>query len=175
MCKNERATRWLSWIFNFLVSFPQNFWSKKKIWEKSLKSTLFRIFKKKRTICKLISTIHIPKMKTIHLFLIPKWSKKNDENYRSKFWNAFFGVINYLRTWKYHHSIQHEKLHRIDTILSSKKQTQNLTSLDLTWPDLDPKLAESRASGLHDAHRWSISRKWFIKDASRASFSSFFA
>ena len=86
----------------------------------------------------------------------------------------FLSVINYLRTLKYHHSIQHEKLHRIDTFLSSKKQTQNLTSLDLTWPDLDPKLAGSRASGLHDAHRWRISRKWFIKDASRASFSSFF-
>ena len=27
-------------------------------------------------LCRLISTIHIPKMKTIHLFLIPKWSKK---------------------------------------------------------------------------------------------------
>ena len=39
-----------------------------------IKSTLFRIFKKPDDmLCKLISTIHIPKMKTIHLFLIPKW------------------------------------------------------------------------------------------------------
>ena len=45
---------------------------------------------------------------------------------------SFLAVINYLRPQKYHHSIQHEKLHRIDTFLSSKKQTQNLTSLDLT-------------------------------------------
>ena len=85
--------------------------------------------------------------------------QKNDEkNMGKNFEVSFLGDINYLRQWKYHHSIQHEKLHRIDTPLSCKKQTQNLTSLDLTWPDLDPKLAESRASGLHDAHRWIISR-----------------
>ena len=161
-------------IFCFfsLKNFEKYFFLKKM----SIKSTLFRIFKKPDDmLCKLISTIHIPKMKTIHLFLIPKWSKKPTKIIGQNFEMSFLGVINYLRTWKYHHSIQHEKLHRIDTFLSSKKQTQNLTSLDLTWPDLDPKLAGSRASGLHDAHRWSISRKWFIKDASRASFSSFFA
>ena len=136
----------------------------------------FRIFKKPDDmLCKLISTIDIPQMKTIHLFLIPKWSKKPTKIIDKNFEISFLGVINYLRACKYHHSIQNEKLHRIDIFLSSNKQTQNLTSLNLTWPDLDPKLAGSRASGLHDAHRWRISRKWFIKDASRASFSSFFA
>ena len=153
----------------FLASKVLNFFFFKK--KKFIKSTLFRIFKKPDDmLCKLISTIHTPKMKTIHLFFIPKWSKKPTKIIGQNFEMSFLGVINYLRTWKYHY----EKLHRIDTFLSSKKQTRNLTSLDLTWPDLDPKLPGSPASGLHNVHRWRISRKWLIKDASRAFFSSFF-
>ena len=146
--------------------FASNF-LKNNVFEKNVyKIYPFRIFKKPDgMLCNLISTIHIQNMKTIHLFLISKWSKKPTKIIGQNFEMSFLGVINYLRTWKYHHSIQHEKLHRIDTFWSSKKQTQNLTSLDLTWPDLDSKLAGSRASGLQDAHRWSISRKWFIKDA----------
>ena len=142
----------------------------------SIKSTLFRIFKKPDDmLCKLISTIPIPKMKKNRRKNDQK-CPKTDENYRPNFEMSFLGVINYLRTCKYHHSTQHEKLRRVETLLSSKKQTQNLTSLDLTWPDFDPKLAGSCVWGFHDAHRWSItiSRKWFIKDASRAFFSSFF-
>ena len=157
-------------FFVFLTSkILKNIFFEKNVY----KIYLFSNFQKKPDdmLCKLISTIHTPKMKTIHLFFIPKWSKKPTKIISQNIEMSFLGVINNLRTWKYHY----EKLHRIDTFLSSKKQTQNLTSLDLTWPDLDPKLAGSRASGLHDAHRWRISRKWFVKDASRASFSSFFA
>ena len=63
----------ICWFLS-LKSFEKNIFFLKK---KFIKSTLFRIFKKPDDmLCKLISTIHTPKMKTIHLFFIPKWSKK---------------------------------------------------------------------------------------------------
>ena len=64
----------LSIFWFFSLKILKNIFFEKKM---SIKSTLFRIFKTPDDmLCKLVSTIHIPKMKTIHLFLIPKWSKK---------------------------------------------------------------------------------------------------
>ena len=48
--------------------------------------------------------------------------QKTAKNNRSKFRNAFLGVVNYLLAWKYDHLIQREKQHRIYTLFSSKKQ-----------------------------------------------------
>ena len=50
----------------------------------------------------------------------------------------------------------------------------SLTLLDLTWPDLNPKLAEICVRGWNGARHWSIVRKWSVEDVSHASSSSFF-
>ena len=140
----------------------------------SIKSTLFRIFKK-RTICyvnwSLLYTYK--KWRRYAYFLYPN-DQKTDENFRPKFWNVFFECYKLLTGMKIPPFDSAWKTASDRHPFKLQKQIQDLTSLDLTWPDLDPKLGGSRASGLPDAHGWSISRKWFIEDVSRASSSSFF-
>ena len=58
--------------------------------------------------------------------------KKTTKIIRQHFKIYLLGVIKYLQTWKYHHSIQHENLHRIDTF----KAPRNNLKFDLTWPHM---------------------------------------
>ena len=91
----------LSRIFHFFGFLASKFLKNNFFLEKmSIKSTLFRIFKKTDDmLCELISTIHIQKMKTIHFF-DTQMVQNTDENYRSKFRNVFFGCYKLLTDMK---------------------------------------------------------------------------
>ena len=71
--------------------------------------------------CKLFSSIYIANMKSMCLFLIQNDKKTKITGQKVEM--RFLGVVKYLRTVKYHHSVQHEKLYRIDTLFKSKEQT----------------------------------------------------
>ena len=102
----------------------------------SIKSTRFQIFKNPDDmLCKLVSAIVLytyqKRRRYVH-FWYPN-NPKNDENYRCLYWNAFVGRCKLLRAWKYHHSIQYEKLKIApDRHLSNLQETK--LKFALTWP-----------------------------------------
>ena len=117
-------------FFDFLTSKTLKYIFLKK----SIKSTLFRIFKKPdEMLCKLISTIHIPKIRTTHLFFYTQMVPKTDENYRSKFWNVFFGCYKLLTDIKIP---SFDSAWKTASDRNPFKLQETNSKFDLSWPHM---------------------------------------